>query len=230
MNISYGTKIAYVTVYYYKNLQGVRMKNLIKFGVVAIFSGAMSLQSAEFESNVALSSDYIWRGMTQTAEEPAISGGFDIAGESGLYFGTWASNVEFGDGAALELDWYAGYANELENGVSYDFGYLAYTYPGEDSLDFEEIYLGLGYSYFGYTFSSGQDDAPDNSEISVAIGETGLGVAYGDYEDIGEYTIISYDLPISVAGLSVSLSWNDFSAEDASGLMDEDTFVVTFSM
>ena len=57
-----------------------------------------------------------------------------------------------------------------------------------------------------------------------------MGVAYGDYEDIGEYTIISYDLPISVAGLSVSLSWNDFSAEDASGLMDEDTFVVTFSM
>ena len=41
----------------------------------------MSLQAAEFESNVALSSDYIWRGMTQTAEEPAISGGFDIAGE-----------------------------------------------------------------------------------------------------------------------------------------------------
>ena len=121
MNISYGTKIAYVLVYYYKNLQGVRMKNLIKFGVVAIFSSAMSLQSAEFESNVALSSDYIWRGMTQTAEEPAISGGFDIAGESGLYFGTWASNVEFGDGAALELDWYAGYANELENGFSYDY-------------------------------------------------------------------------------------------------------------
>ena len=121
------------------------MKNLIKFGVVAIFSSAMSLQSAEFESNVALSSDYIWRGMTQTAEEPAISGGFDIAGESGLYFGTWASNVEFGDGAALELDWYAGYANELDNGFSYDIGYLAYTYPGEDSLDFEEIYLGLDY-------------------------------------------------------------------------------------
>jgi uncharacterized protein (TIGR02001 family) len=141
------------------------MKNLIKIGAIAIFSSAMSLQAAEFESNVALSNDYIWRGMTQTAEEPAISGGFDIAGESGLYFGTWASNVEFGDGAALELDWYAGYANELENGLSYDFGYLAYTYPGEDSLDFEEIYLGLGYSYFGFTFSSGQDSAPDNSEF-----------------------------------------------------------------
>lgn len=206
------------------------MKNLLKTGVIALFSGVMSLQAAEFESNVALSSDYIWRGMTQTAEEPAISGGFDIAGESGLYFGTWASNVEFGDGAALELDWYAGYASELDNGFSYDIGYLAYTYPGEDSLDFEEIYVGFGYSYFGYTFSSGQDSAPDNSEISVALGETGLGLTYGDYDEYGEYTIISYDLPISIAGLGVSLAWTDFSAEDSSGLADEDTVVVTFSM
>ena len=206
------------------------MKNLLKTGVIALFSGVMSLQAAEFESNVALSSDYIWRGMTQTAEEPAISGGFDIAGESGLYFGTWASKVELGDGAALGLDWYAGYANELDNGFSYDIGYLAYTYPGEDSLDFEEIYVGFGYSYFGYTFSSGQDSAPDNSEISVALGETGLGLTYGDYDEYGEYTIISYDLPVSIAGLGVSLAWTDFSAEDSSGLADEDTFVVTFSM
>ena len=206
------------------------MKNFLKTGVIALFSGVMSLQAAEFESNVALSSDYIWRGMTQTAEEPAISGGFDIAGESGLYFGTWASNVEFGDGAALELDWYAGYASELDNGFSYDIGYLAYTYPGEDSLDFEEIYVGFGYSYFGYTFSSGQDSAPDNSEISVALGETGLGLTYGDYDEYGEYTIISYDLPVAIAGVGVSLAWTDFSAEDSSGLADEDTFVITFSM
>jgi len=206
------------------------MKNFIRFISIAGFSSLFYLQSAEFESNVAISSDYIWRGMTQTAEEPAISGGFDIAGENGLYFGTWASNVEFGDGAALELDWYAGYAGEMESGLTYDIGYLAYTYPGEDSLDFEEIYLGLGYSYFGITFSSGQDDAPDNTEFSAAIGETGLGVTYGDYEDLGEYTIISYELPISIAGLGISLAWNDFSADDASGLMDEDTFVISFSM
>ena len=204
------------------------MKNLLKLGVIAVFSGVMSLQAAEFESNVALSNDYVWRGMSQTSEEPAISGGFDIAGDSGLYFGTWASNVEFGDGAALELDWYAGYANELENGFTYDIGYLAYTYPGEDSLDFEEIYLGLGYSYFGYTFSSGQDGAPDNSEISIALGDTGLGFTYGDYDDYGEYTLISYDLPVSIAGLSVSLAFSDFDAE-ADGA-DEDTFLITFSM
>lgn len=206
------------------------MKNIYKFMAMVIFSSSMAIQSAEFESNVAIANDYVWRGMTQTSEEPAISGGFDIAGESGLYFGTWASNVEFGDGAALELDWYAGYANELENGLSYDIGYLAFTYPGEDSLDFEEIYLGLGYSYFGLTYSAGQDSAPDNTEFSVALGETGLGVTYGDYDEYGEYTIISYDLPMSIAGLGISLSWSDFSAETSSGLADEDTFVITFSM
>ena len=206
------------------------MKNIFKFCAIVLFSTTTALQSAEFESNVAIANDYVWRGMTQTSEEPAISGGFDIAGESGLYFGTWASNVEFGDGAALELDWYAGYANELENGLSYDIGYLAFTYPGEDSLDFEEIYFGLAYSYFGLTYSSGQDSAPDNTEFSVALGETGLGITYGDYDEYGEYTIISYDLPISIAGLGVALSWSDFSAETFSGLADEDTFVITFSM
>ena len=53
-------------------------------------------------------------------------------------------------------------------------------------------------------------------------------VTYGDYDEYGEYTIISYDLPIAIAGLGVSLSWNDFSSED--GTADDDTFVVTFSM
>ena len=206
------------------------MKNLFKIGTLTLIISSVSLHAAEFESNVAISNDYVWRGMTQTTEEPAISGGFDIAGDNGLYFGTWASNVEFGDGAALELDWYAGYGGETESGVSYDFGYLAYTYPGENSLDFEEIYLGLGYSYFGFTFSSGQDSAPDNSELSIALGETGIGITFGDYEDYGEYTLISYDLPIDLAGLGVSIAWSDFSAEGSSGLADEDTFLITFSM
>jgi uncharacterized protein (TIGR02001 family) len=206
------------------------MDKFIKFGIIAFLSSFISLQAAEFESNVALSNDYIWRGMTQTSEEAAISGGFDIAGDNGLYFGTWASNVEFGDNAATELDWYAGYASEFENGMTYDIGYLKYTYPGEDSLDFEEIYLGLGYGLVGFTFSAGQDDAPNNSEFSLAIGDTGLSVTYGDYEDTGDYTLISYDLPVDLAGLGVSIGFSDFSAEAGSGLADEDRILLTFSM
>ena len=205
------------------------MKNIFKLGVIAFFSSTMILQSAEFESNVALSSEYMWRGMTQTDGQPAVSGGFDIYGESGAYFGVWGSNVEYGDDAKMELDYYLGYAGELDNGLNYDIGYLLYDFPGAD-YDAEEIYLGLGYSYFGFTYYAGQDDIDDTMEFSVSLGETGLGLTYGDMEDFGEYTIISYDLPIDLAGLSVSLSWNDISYEASTGNEDDDVFAITLSM
>ena len=203
------------------------MNKFIKsFFIFVGFTSVLSVNSAEFESNVALSSEYIWRGLPQTNGEPAISGGFDIAGDNGLYFVTWASNVEWGDDSALELDWYAGYSNELESGITYDIGYLAYTYPGEEDLDFEEIYLGLSYSYFGLTYSAGQDDAPDNTEVSIALGESGLGLTFGDYDDLGDYMILSYDLPMTLAGLSVNFSYHD---GDYDGVYDDSEFVITFS-
>ena len=183
-------------------------------------------QAASIEANVGFTTDYIWRGYTQNDGDTSFSGGVDMSTDSGFYVGTWVGDITW-DGASYELDVYGGYAGEA-GALSYDIGYLAFTYPGEDSLDFEEIYLGLGFSYFGVTFSSGQDSAPDNVEFSVSLGDTGLGVTYGDYDEYGEYTIVSYDLPISIAGLGVSLSWNDFSSED--GMSDDDTVVVTFSM
>ena len=66
--------------------------------------------------------------------------------------------------------------------------------------------------------------------MSVALGETGIGVTFGDYEDYGEYTLISYDLPVAIAGLGVSIAWSDFSAEGSSGFADEDPFLITSSM
>ena len=108
------------------------MNKLLKLGVVALMTTFGSLQAATFESNVALSSEYMWRGMTQTDGQAAISGGFDISGESGAYFGVWGSNVEYGDDATMELDYYLGYAGETEGGLSYDIGYLLYDFPGAD--------------------------------------------------------------------------------------------------
>ena len=204
------------------------MNKILKFGIVAILTSFGSLQAAEFEGNIALSSEYMWRGMTQSDGEAAVSGGFDISGESGAYFGVWGSNVEYGDDATMELDYYFGYAGETEGGLSYDIGYLLYDFPGAD-YDAEEIYLGLGYSYFGVTYYAGQDDAPDNVEFSVSLGETGLGLTIGDYDDVGQYTILAYDIPISLAGLSIGLAWNDIDYDDAAA-EDDDVFAITFSM
>jgi len=204
------------------------MNNIIKIGIITFLSSFITLQAAEFESNIALSSEYMWRGMTQSDGQAAVSGGFDISGESGAYFGVWGSNVEYGDDATMELDYYLGYAGETEGGLSYDIGYLLYDFPGAD-YDAEEIYLGLGYSFFGVTYSAGQDDAPDNVEFSVALGESGVGLTYGDYDEIGKYTILSYDLPMDLAGLTVSLSWNDIDYDDDLA-EDDDVIAITLSM
>jgi len=203
------------------------LKKLCSFLILSLI--VSSISSAEFESNVSLTNDYVWRGMTQSNEEPAISGGFDLSSESGFYIGTWGSSVEFGgDTASMELDYYIGFSNELESGINYDLGYISYTYPGDNNADFEEIYLGLGYSYFGITFSGGQDDASDNIEFSFDLGETGLGVVFGDYEDTGKYKSIAYNLPITFKGLSIAIAWSDFESED--GESNEDGIFITFSM
>ena len=96
----------------------------------AIFAATLmssaSVMAAEVSGNVALSSDYFFRGIDQSGGE-ALSGGFDVAFESGFYVGTWASSIDFSGG--LELDYYAGYGGSISDSVSYDVGYLYYGYP-----------------------------------------------------------------------------------------------------
>ena len=73
----------------------------------------------EFSANVALATDYMYRGGSQTNEQPAISGGFDYAHSSGVYAGVWASNVDFGDSANIEIDYYGGIGGEFSNGIGW---------------------------------------------------------------------------------------------------------------
>ena len=113
-------------------------------------------------ANVALATDYVFRGFTQTDENAAIQGGFDV--ECGrFYAGVWASNLDFGgditgsgevvDVANIEIDYYAGVKAEIPGTpVSVDLGAIYYTYPNayDDTptsafaeLDFWEIKAGL---------------------------------------------------------------------------------------
>ena len=74
--------------------------------------------------SVGLVSDYRFRGVSQSDEQLAIQGGLTIAHESGVYIGTWGSNLAgwgtFG-GANMELDLIAGYKATF-NDVSVDVG------------------------------------------------------------------------------------------------------------
>jgi len=163
------------------------MKKLYLFMGLTIMLSMPSF--AAVSANVAFSSDYVWRGMTQS-DGPAIQGGFDFEDESGFYAGIWGSNVNFNDGAGSELDYYAGYGLSIGE-VGVDIGYIAFDYPeNQTGLDFEEIYLGLTFGDFGLSLASGQDGAPDYTEVSYGLGSVLF--AYGEYDNYGENFTVTY--------------------------------------
>ena len=113
--------------------------------------------------NVGLYSQYIFRGLTQTANKPAIQGGVDYTNASGFYLGTWASNVSWLEDSALggntlgyknsslELDLYGGYRGAVKD-VAYDVGLLQYVYPGTPNAsgvraETTEVYGALTYKW-----------------------------------------------------------------------------------
>lgn len=154
----------------------------------------------EFSANVALSTDYMYRGGSQTDEQPAISGGFDYGHESGLYVGVWASNVDFEDIALpssnIEIDYYGGIAGEFSNGISWDIGGLYYHYAGtKDSeeaafggdADFAEAYASLGYTFsdvqfepsVGVYFAWSPDYFGESGDSYYTAIDLGLSLPYG---------------------------------------------------
>jgi uncharacterized protein (TIGR02001 family) len=197
------------------------MRNtLLKAGaaLTAIMATAAGTAAAEgeFSANVALTTDYVWRGVSQANEDIALQGGFDYT--NGMFYaGVWASNVDFQNpgGTSLEIDLYGGVAGELANGISWDLGFIYYGYPdtGEDDLDFYELTAALGYEFeggFGLGGSLAWD--PDNKSVyveaaaSYALSEAlSLDATLGNYsfDDGGDYTNWSL-------GATFSTEWVDF--------------------
>ena len=196
-------------------------------------------------ANVAMTSDYVWRGYTQTDNAPAISGGFDYGHASGLYAGTWASNVDYSDDASTEIDIYVGYANEIGNtGVSYDFGILRYIYAGED-YSYNEAYASVGYSYFSAAVAhSSNSSYHSDTATYYSVGfdyDLPMGVAlsagYG-YYDYDDSTVENpSDYRIGVSKEMVGIGWDltffdsDSDAEDTygDGVATDSRFVFTAS-
>lgn len=85
---------------------------------------------ADWSSTVTLASDYLFNGVSQTDESPALQGSIDWSGQKGLYAGVWGSNVDFGDDTNLEADLYFGYYTALNESLNLDVGVAQYTYHG----------------------------------------------------------------------------------------------------
>ena len=98
--------------------------------------------------NLAFTSDYVFRGITQNASKTAVQGGFDVAHTAGLSAGVWASNVSYGT-ATLEVDAYAAYGFSLTKDITASVGYIGYIYEGNSSFNTSE--LNVSASAYGLT-------------------------------------------------------------------------------
>jgi uncharacterized protein (TIGR02001 family) len=182
--------------------------------------------------NLSFVSDYQYRGISQTDEDPAIQGGFDYAHKSGFYLGTWGSNVEFGT-ANMEWDVYGGYAGSVGD-LGYNVGVLAYIYPDYDDANTTEVYGGVTYKGFGlkasYTVSSEYFDL-DNGDGTVYWDASyaytfenglGLGLHYGytagsgDQIDYADWKVgVTY--PIGKFTVGLAYTDTDLSKADCGG-------------
>jgi hypothetical protein len=137
--------------------------------------------------SVGLVSDYRFRGVSQSDENLAVQGGFTIAHESGVYIGTWGSNLAgwgtFG-GANMELDLIAGFKLPVGGGTL-DVGATWYMYPGGfDNTDFIEPYVKLSGTAGPVNLTAGVAYAPKQEALGAWY-TNGTSAAAGVYDKPG---------------------------------------------
>jgi len=135
---------------------------------------------------------------------------------NGFYVGNWNSTGKFGK-ANVEIDLYAGYANELSNGLHYDVGVARYIYPGaEDNANSNEAYFAIGYGIVTFDVTRGlSKSVKKESRYAISLAQplndkTTLNVVWGDRNKrAGNYSDfavgVDYDLGDSMT-LSATVS------------------------
>jgi uncharacterized protein (TIGR02001 family) len=147
--------------------------------------------------NVALTSDYRFRGVSLSAGDIALQGGIDLTHTSGFYVGTWASSIQGGTPyGEVELDVYAGWTGAVAEGVTVDVGLLYYIYPTTD----DPLNLDPDTDYF-----------EPYASVATTIGPVSatLGAAYAwDQDSLGgsDNLYVYTDLGLGIPGTPVTAS------------------------
>ncbi|HET6492298.1 MAG TPA: TorF family putative porin, partial [Burkholderiales bacterium] len=195
----------------------------------ALTPGLVSAQQAPapasphtLTGNLGLYSQYIFRGLTQTDKDPALQGGFDYSHSSGLYAGTWGSNIswlrDFGSysgGGSLEWDFYGGFKGNIgKSDFTYDLGALYYWYPGDVAPGFVkadtlELYGALGWKW-----------------VSIKYSHSAKNKTFGVPDSRGTYYLdVTASVPLGNSGVTAIAHWGrqKFDGQTPGLAFDNDT-------
>jgi uncharacterized protein (TIGR02001 family) len=225
--------------------RGSREVGILKLGILsAVLAVGLALPAQADDKKLTLSAttvfttDYIFRGISNTDENPAVQPEFDLT--YGIFYaGIWGSNTEFGDG--VELDYYAGITPKW-GPVTFNIAGLYYNYPGGTFADYVEVKTGASYSKGPWTLGVTNYWSPDfanafgNSDAiegSLAYAFSGKlfnffsptisgGVGFQSYEEVAsDYTYWNAGLTLGfMEHWSVDARYYDTDYNDAECLVN----------
>jgi uncharacterized protein (TIGR02001 family) len=193
----------------------------------ALATAVPAVSYADVAFNVGATTDYRYRGISQTRGMPAVQGGIDYS-NGPFYVGAWASTIkwveDFGGDSNVEIDVYGGFKGEISKELTYDVGVLTYQYPSNKlnpSANTTEIYGALTFGPATLKYSHAVTDTfanPDsNNSFYVDLSATfdiGGGVMLtphigyqkikGPFEGPGSYTDYALTLSKDFSGLVMS--------------------------
>lgn len=218
---------------------------LVAAAALSLASFAASAQDAEspFSWNVTGVSDYVFRGVSQTDEDPTLQAGFTYTSPVGLYAGVWGSGVDFGPGdPSTEVDFLIGYGVDVTENVNFDVLLNRYTYPGASELNYNELIttttfaeqysLTVAYtndvwnsSTDGWYFGVGGEWAlPEEFTLSANVGrstfEDGIAKDYTDFN-------IGVSRQFGLFNLGLGYYGTDGNGRDNSGRLADNRVVFT---
>ncbi|CAM2063872.1 Bacterial protein of unknown function (Gcw_chp) [Sulfidibacter corallicola] len=180
---------------------------------------------AQFGANATVTSDYYWRGISQTDENPALQLELDWHSQTGVYTGIWTSNVDFGDETDFEVDFWLGYKRAYDSGFSWDLGYVYYTFEGSAAMEFGEAYLGLNFKGFEikYSIDPDHENAYSESSYTHEFGKrwhASARAGHYDFDVAGDYTDWAFLLGHAFKVFDVELAYMDTNIDDPPAVAD----------
>lgn len=197
----------------------------------ALASLALPVDAAEFSGYLTLTTDYVWRGVTQSDGDPAAQLGGEVSFQSGVYAGLWGSTIDIDNGPDRQRDaeviYYLGYGFDVSSHWTLGANAVVYTYPGQTgSIDYnyEEYAVSVNYDdrvWLEYAYSPeyyGFDIESHNVEVITEwpAGEylvVGAAVGYFDFSDFLDDSYAYWDLGVTwpINRFSIDLRYHDTS-------------------
>jgi uncharacterized protein (TIGR02001 family) len=199
--------------------------------IVSFSGAALAADKLEWSASATGTSDYVFRGISQSDNDPAIQGSFGLT-YGMFYAGTWASSIDFDPDNNIEVDYYAGITPTWQ-GFNFDFGWLYYSYPDDQTVDYWELKAGVskeivpkltaGGTFYWSPDLGGEEEYTYEGSLAYELPKTwvvtptvsGL-IGYTDFDganDGSDYTYWNAGLALAFESLTFDIRYWDTDAD-----------------